>query len=198
MTKLIAIDDGHGMETPGKRTPIFPDGTVSPETGKPYMHENEFNRAVAARLKVHLERSGFRTLMVAPGDSDVPLSTRVQKANSANAHFYISIHANANTSVWGSWGGIETYHYPGAADSAKAATLIQKRLMQGTKLRNRGVKSANFYVLQHTKMTAVLVECAFMDNLTEAKLLLSTQYREECAKEIAQGICDYFNIRYVP
>ena len=38
--KLIAIDDGHGMTTAGKRTPLFP-GT------KRFMHENEFNRAVA-------------------------------------------------------------------------------------------------------------------------------------------------------
>ena len=47
----IAIDDGHGMETAGKRTPAFSDGSV--------MRENEFNRAVVAYLHDELIRHGF-------------------------------------------------------------------------------------------------------------------------------------------
>lgn len=68
MSELIALCDGHGMETAGKRTPMFSDGT--------FMRENEFNRAVVALLDVHLKRCGFRTLIVAPTDIDTPLRTR--------------------------------------------------------------------------------------------------------------------------
>jgi N-acetylmuramoyl-L-alanine amidase len=190
MTKLIALDDGHGMQTPGKRTPMLPGSTT-------FMHENEFNRAVVGYLDTELKRCGFRTLHVAPGDSDVALSTRVKTANNAKADLYLSIHANANTGKWGTWGGIETYVYP-KGESIRIGTACHKRLIGGTKLRDRGVKDgSHLYVIKETDMPAVLVEAAFMDNLEEAKLLMSAEYRKECAKEIAQGVCGAYGVKYV-
>ncbi len=62
--KLIAVDAGHGMDTAGKRTPTFPDGTI--------MKENEFNRATAKFLVEALERNGFKTLLTAPEITDTP------------------------------------------------------------------------------------------------------------------------------
>jgi len=191
MSKLIAIDDGHGMETPGKRTPFFP-GTTQ------YMHENEFNRAVADLLKVNLERCGFKTLMVAPTDTDTPLKQRTDAANNAKADFYISIHANALNGIWGNQHGVSTYHYPGSVKSSTAAIIIHRQLIKGTEQKDRGVLTANFYVLRETDMPAVLVECAFMDNLAEAQLLMTDSFRQECADEICKGICEYFGIAYVP
>ncbi|MFA5714985.1 MAG: N-acetylmuramoyl-L-alanine amidase [Candidatus Paceibacterota bacterium] len=191
MSKLIAIDDGHGMETAGKRTPIFP------ATGK-FMHENEFNRATADRLKTNMERCGFRTLMVAPGDADTPLRVRTNTANDAKADFFQSIHANADTGTWGKACGIDTFHYPGSVEGTKAATIIQKHLIQGTLFKNRGIQEANFHVLRETHMPSVLCECGFMDNMHDAQLLLTDAYRNECADEIAQGICEYFGVTWVP
>lgn len=196
MSKIIALDDGHGMETPGKRTPVLPDGSV--------MLENEFNRAVVKYLDENLKEYGFDTLLVAEGDTDVPLQIRTKLANNQiinkynkQADFYISIHANANTAKWGSWGGIETYVYPGTDNFTKnAGAIIQKYLVQGTPLRNRGLKTADFYVLRETFMPAVLVECGFMDNLEEAMLLKSDDYRKECARELTQAICEIYNIKY--
>ena len=185
--KLIAIDDGHGMETAGKRTPIFP-GTNT------FMHENEFNNAVAQLLKINLEKSGFDTLMVAPDNFDTPLKTRTDRANAAKADFYISIHANALTGEWGTQNGISTYHYSGSVEGKKAAEIIHRNMLQGTKLQDKKVQTANFHVLKYTKMTSVLCECAFMDNLAEAKLLLTGAYRQECADEICRGICEYYGV----
>jgi N-acetylmuramoyl-L-alanine amidase len=161
------------------------------------MHENEFNRAVADLLKVNLERCGFRTLMVAPGDSDVPLKQRTTTANKAKADFYISIHANALNGIWGNQQGVSTFHYPGSIQGKKAATMIHKYLIQGTSQKDRGVLSANFHVLRETKMPSVLVECAFMDNLKEAQLLLTEAFRQECADDITKGICEIFGKEYV-
>lgn len=45
-------------------------------------------------------------------------------------------------------------------------------------------------------MPAVLVECGFMDNLEEAILLKSDDYRKECARELTQAICEIYNIKY--
>lgn len=188
------------METAGKRTPILPNGLKSNETGKNFMHENEFNRAVVANLNNILKRCGFRTLLVAPTDEDVPLKTRTDLANAKKADAYISIHANAFDSKFDGNDpeGIETYHYPNSVEGKKLATLVHKHLIQGTKQKDRGVKSADFHVLRETNMVAILVEAGFMDNLYEAKLLLSDSFREEVAIEIAKGICEYFNVPYVP
>jgi N-acetylmuramoyl-L-alanine amidase len=194
---LIALDDGHGMHTSGKRTPTLPAGVVS-ETGN-FMHENEFNRAVVKYLVQELKRCGFRTLEVAPGDDDVPLSTRVNKANAAGAHFYLSVHANAIKGAFGEWGGIETFTHYSYANSTAAGKILHKHLLGGTKLRDRGLKNGDWlYVVRKTNMAAVLVECGFMDNLYEAKLLLSDAYRRECARELAQGLCEIYGKTYVP
>jgi N-acetylmuramoyl-L-alanine amidase len=190
MSKLIALDDGHGMQTPGKRTPMLPGSST-------FMHENEFNRAVVSYLDIELKRCGFRTLHVAHGDSDVALPTRVKSANNAKADLYLSIHANANTGVWGTWGGIETYVYP-KGESIRIGKACHARLIGGTKLRDRGVKDgSHLYVIKYTSMPAVLIEAAFMDNLEEARLLMSDAYRKECGKEIAQGVCDAYGVKYV-
>lgn len=196
MTKLIALDDGHGMKTSGKRSPIFPSGSgLKSETGN-FMHENEFNRAVVKYLKEELENNGFKTLLVAPTDEDTSLRERTNLANSKKADIYISVHANAVTGKWGTPKGVETFHHPKSSNGKKLANLVHKYLVRGTKQADRGVKTGDLHVLRETHMPAILVECGFMDNLEEAKLLLSDSFRRECAKEIAQGVCEYFGVPY--
>ncbi|MHA7581155.1 N-acetylmuramoyl-L-alanine amidase [Paenibacillus vandeheii] len=189
MAYLVALDDGHGMSTPGKRTPKFPDGS--------FMHENEFNRAVVAKCKAHLERCGINVLLTAPTDEDIPLRVRTRLANEQKAAIFVSVHANALSETWGTPRGIETFHYPGSVNSRRLAEILQKHLLKGTPLVNRGVKEANFHVLRETSMPSALVECGFMDNSDEARLLMSDQYRSECAEELAQGICEYLAVPYL-
>ena len=185
----VAIDDGHGMDTAGKRTPKFPDGS--------FMRENEFNREVAELLKIKLEELGIETIMTAPGDTDIPLRQRTAAANEAKADLFVSIHANAYKGVWGNHGGIETYHYYNSVKGKKAAQIIHKHLIKGTQLKDRGIKEAGFYVLKYTWMPAVLVECGFMDSLVDVKYLLSSDYRKKTAVKIANGICEYFGVDYL-
>ncbi|MER2006510.1 MAG: N-acetylmuramoyl-L-alanine amidase [Psychrobacillus sp.] len=195
MAKLIALCDGHGMQTAGKRTPILPNGEKS-ETGN-FMHENEFNRAVVKHLNVELKRNGFNTLLVAPTDVDTPLETRTNLANSKKADLYISIHANANTAKWGDWGGIETFCYASSSESKRLATIVHKHVMQGTKFTDRGVKDGSgLWVLRKTNMPAILLELGFMDSNHDYKYLLSDAYRKECAVEIAKGVCEYYKVTY--
>jgi N-acetylmuramoyl-L-alanine amidase len=190
MSYLIALDDGHGMTTPGKRTPTFPDGGI--------MKENEFNRRVVDLLYVELKRCGFSILLVAPTDEDTSLGTRVKRANDAKADFYLSVHANAAGGTWGNAGGIETYAGTSVA-SKRAARILHRHLIQGTNLKDRGVKDGSWlYMAKHTKMPTVLVECGFMDNRQEAELLRTEAYRQECAVELARGVCEYFSVPYTP
>lgn len=194
--KLIALDDGHGMSTAGKRTPIFTDGTKSPETGKNFMHENEYNRAVVKYLKEELEYCGFKTLLVAPTDDDTSLQARVDLAERAKADAFVSVHANAATGSWGTANGLEVFTGSSATSKALGKNVLDN-LLQGTVQRNRGLKDGmHLFVVRKTTMPAILIEGGFMDNAHEAKLLLSDAFRRECATEIAKGICATFKVAY--
>jgi len=188
----VALDDGHGLETAGKRTPAFPDtGLV--------IRENEFNHATKLKLFEVLARCGIMYVDVAPGQVDVPLDDRVRVANDAKADIYVSIHFNAYNGVWESTkGGIETFHYTNSVKGRPLAEAIHKHLIKGTKMPDRGVKEANFHVLKYTTMPAVLCECGFMDVLEQADLMDDEAYQWECAEEIGQGICEYFGAEYIP
>ena len=195
MARLIALDDGHGMNTPGKRTPFIP------EIGRE-IRENEFNKAVVNLLKIELERNGFNTLLVAPTDEDTSLQARTDLANSRNADAYIAVHYNASDGSFGgnNPSGIEVYVYLNNKDkeSGKLASSIAKYLRQGTPQNFRGIMEADFHVLRETKMIAVLTENGFMDNKLEALLMINKNFQKEVAIEHAKGICEYFGVTYKP
>lgn len=190
MSKLIAIDNGHGINTPGKRTPKMDNGRM--------IHEWEFNHPTAKKLNVALKRCGFRTLMVSDTSADTKLQTRTQRANAANADAFCSIHYNAYRSRWGTHGGIETLYAQGSSAGKRMAELVQKELISATGLRNRGAKARNnLWVLNQTKMPAILPECGFMDNKSEAALMLDNGYQTKVAEAITKGICAYFGVKYI-
>lgn len=191
---LIAVDAGHSINTPGKRTPPIP------EMGGRVIRENEFNLPTAKKLIQVLNRCGLNALLVSDpnGIVDTPLATRTDRANKAKADLFVSIHYNAFKGVWGDHGGIDTFYYPSSTQGKKLAELVQQELIKATGLRDRGAKSANFFVLRRTKMPAILCECGFMDNLEEAKLMLDEDYQWKVAEAIGKGICNYLGVKYAP
>jgi N-acetylmuramoyl-L-alanine amidase len=187
---VLAIDDGHGAKTSGKRTPKFEDGS--------FIHENQFNRACAEFLRQAAIRCGITPVMCAPGDADHSLANRVAVANNAKADVFVSIHYNAFDGKWNSTkGGVETWYYRTSKEGPKLAALIQKEIVKGTKQVDRGIKAGGFYVTRHTKMPAVLVECGFMDYRPEADLMLNVAFQKETAEDICRGVCAYWGIPYV-
>ena len=197
MSKLIALDNGHGIRTPGKRTPKWTDGTVSIYTKNDFMHEWEFNRGVVKRLKVELERNGFRVLEVSPTDIDTSIIRRTRAANLAKADIYVSVHANALGNVWNEKvNGIETLT-SGKGESLALGKILQKHMVWTSGLRDRGLKDGSWLgVVKGTHMPAVLVECGFMDNPAEAKMLNMAEYRQQMAVALCKGICEYYNVVY--
>lgn len=190
MSKLIAIDNGHGLNTAGKRTPLFSDGT--------FMHEWEFNYTTAKYLETELKRCGFETIMLSDTKDDTPLQTRTKLCNKANADFCVSIHYNAITGTWQTTAtGTEIYSYPGNATDAKYASLIHPYVVQATGLKDRGCRQADFHMVREPKCPAILVEFGFMDNLNDAKLAIQDSFRKRCATGLAKGICVAFDTKYV-
>lgn len=193
MTKRIALDDGHGMETAGKRTPFIP--SISR-----FIHENEFNRAVVRLLDAELKRCGFGTVLTAPGDSDHSLASRVKVANDAKVDLFISIHYNALDGKFDGAGkdpeGFSAHIDPSGGQSQKFAEIAVKHLAKGTLQKNRGVVKQQLYVTANTKMPAVLFELGFMDNNREALLMIDPAFQKECAVEIAQAVCEFYGVPY--
>src|SRR6059058_3523580 len=167
----VVIDAGHGGHDrggiPGQR-----------------IAEKEMTLDVAQRLRNVLAASGYHVIMTRDSDVFVPLPTRVAIANSYRNAIFVCIHFNA-TQRRGA-GGIETYFY--SRDSLPLASAIHSYVVGGAPSSNRGVRRRGFYVLRKTSIPAVLVECGFLTNPTEAAYASSTSYRQKLAEEIAAGV----------
>lgn len=191
---LIALDDGHGPQTAGKRTPYIASLGRS-------IRENEFNKAVVDLLEVELKRVGFRTLQLAPTDLDTPLITRTNIANRAKADILVSVHFNAmgNTFAYSSAKGFSVHIQEGSTNNSKAyklAALMVKELAKGTPQTNRGVVKQNLHMTRASVMPAVLVEAGFMDDPTESLLMINKKFHQEVVGELTAAICQYFGVSY--
>lgn len=121
------------------------------------------------------------------------LAYRYNSANSWNADVFISIHCNAaNTKAY----GCETYYCTGSTQGKALAECVQPHMAAETQRYNRDVKSANFAVIRHTNMPAILVETAFIDNYDDNRFLANDDGKYKCAVAIYKGICDYLGIEY--
>ncbi len=194
---LIAGNDEHGLEpqpTIGKRTPVMPN------VGRSF-YENEFNKEAKRYFLEACARQGFRTLDVKPGNQDLSLTARAQIVNSSNPTLLLTFAYNATSSdeEFSSASGYEVYYslinpYPN--ESKDLANNILNHLKEGTKQNNRGLKTANFYMLRAVTCPSVLLEAGFMTNLREAKLMMDPDFQKEVGEECCHGVCDYLNVSY--
>ncbi|MEO0004975.1 MAG: N-acetylmuramoyl-L-alanine amidase [candidate division WOR-3 bacterium] len=76
-------------------------------------------------------------------------------------------------------------------ESSELAARIQESSLGLVRVQDRGVKQANFYVLRNIFMPAILVECGFLSNRQEEKLLRTPECREKIARAIAEGIASF-------
>src|SRR5437867_1989594 len=167
----VVIDAGHGGfdrgGIPGQKIP-----------------EKEMTLDVAQRLKTLLAASGYRVIMTRDSDVFVPLPTRVAIANSNRNAIFVCIHFNSAKRMGA--GGIETYFY--SRNSLPLASAIHSYVAGGAPSSNRGVRRRGYYVLRKTNIPAVLVECGFLTNPTEAAYAQTASYRQKLAEEIAAGV----------
>jgi N-acetylmuramoyl-L-alanine amidase len=167
----VVIDAGHGGYDRGG----IPGQSVS---------EKEMTLDVAQRLKKALAANGYRVVMTRDSDVFIPLGTRVAIANSYANAIFVSIHFNSAKRSGA--GGIETYFYN--RESLPLASAIHYFVAGGAPSSNRNVRRRGYYVLRKTTVPAVLVECGFLTNPTEAALAQTVSYRQKLAEEIAAGV----------
>ena len=167
----VVIDAGHGGHDRGG----IPGQTVA---------EKDMTLDVALRLRNVLSASGYRVVMTRSTDVFVPLGGRVAIANSYRNAVFVCIHFNATGRSGAS--GIETYFY--SRESLPLASAIHYYVAGGAPSENRGVRRRGYFVLRRTNIPAVLVECGFLTNPTEAAYAQSASYRQRLAEEIAAGV----------
>jgi N-acetylmuramoyl-L-alanine amidase len=167
----VVIDAGHGGYDRGG----IPGQRVS---------EKEMTLDVARRLRSVLQASGYRVVMTRDSDVFVPLGTRTAIANSQRNAIFVSVHFNSATRRGAS--GIETYFY--GRDSLALASAVHHYVAGGAPSDNRGVRRRGYFVLRRTNIPAVLVECGFLTNPTEAGYAQNASYRQKLAEAIASGV----------
>ena len=193
----ILIDNGHGVNTAGKR---------SPKGGKyGVLYEYAFNRAIAKPLVDRLKKMGYDAELVVTEDNDVSLGERCRRVNrwcdklGAKNCIFISIHSNAssNCETWQKPSGWSSFVYYHSSNASKRLSqcLFDEAEKRGL-LGNRAIPpehywQSGFYVLKNTKCCAVLTENLFYDNEAEYEVLCSEKGREEIIDLHIKGIVRY-------
>ncbi|PUB12334.1 N-acetylmuramoyl-L-alanine amidase [Paenisporosarcina sp. OV554] len=187
MVKIV-LDAGHGLSTPGKRTP----------SGESEWSFND--KVVLAAINKLREYENVDILRVddPTGKTDISLNDRTNKANAFNADVYIACHHNANTGTWGPWTGIEiyTYDHPQAnPKSEEIAKVIHPLVVKAVGIQDRGLKKQNFHVLRETSMPAILIEGGFMDSYIDINVMRDNSKLEAHGEAIAAGLVQYFGLK---
>lgn len=192
----ILIDNGHGENTLGKRSP------------DEKLLEYAYTREIAKRVVNELKYLGYDAERIVTEETDISLKERVRRVNSVcdklgkNDVIFISIHCNAaSNGTWTNAKGWSAYTTKGKTNSDNLASSLYKvaiDIFKDRKIRteysdNDPDWEENFYVLNNTKCSAVLTENFFMDNKDDVKYLLSEEGKNAIVKVHVNGIIEYIN-----
>lgn len=192
----ILIDNGHGLDTAGKRSP---DGAY---------REALWARSMAKRLREKLTRAPYNfrpedIVLLVPEQTDIPLTTRARRANVyGRDSLLVSLHSNAaGNGKWMNARGWSIYTSPGKTKADTLATYIYEAAKQhlapyGVTFRSDTTDGdpdyeARFTILTATVMPAVLTENLFHDNREDVALLQDPKVQDAIATAHADGILRY-------
>lgn len=191
--KTIVIDAGHGKPDEGAQSS---NGTTEAET----------NLKIALKLQNLLEQSGSSVVLTRSDENAIydldsktlkqkkisDIHNRVKIGNESSADIFVSIHLNKIPQQ--QYDGWQTFYNAQSAEGQKLAVSIQNSLNDAIqKENNRVAKSIdNIYIVKHVEIPLTIVECGFLSNPDEEKLLLEDEYQNRLAWGIYNGIIDYF------
>lgn len=194
------IDNGHGNNTPGKRSP---DGVF---------RESAYTREIAIEVVKLLRRQGYDAELLVPELYDIKLMERVHRVNvecqtyGASNVLLVSIHCNAAGSgqEWLQARGWEAWTSSGQTEGDKLAECLYESALEtfapGTKIRSDWGdgdfdKENQFTILSKTLCPAVLTENFFMDNKEDVQYMLSQEGKDAIVRCHLEGIKNYINQR---
>ncbi|NLB19089.1 MAG: N-acetylmuramoyl-L-alanine amidase, partial [Syntrophomonadaceae bacterium] len=183
----VVLDPGHGGRDPGA-------------IGITGSYEKDVNLAISNKAAEMLKKAGMEVIMTRSDDRYVTVNSRVDIANAANAAIFVSIHSNSTTNS--ETNGTMLYYYVDhnilaavaqASDREQLARIMQNSLVQSLQRADKGVRQNNYVVIRYTEIPAILVETAYLSNLTEEMLLNDYAFQDRAAQAITDGIIKYFS-----
>lgn len=171
---LVIIDPGHGGKDPGA-------------IGLQGIREKDIILPISQEVASILERQGIQVIMTRKSDYFVSLEGRTTMANQAGADLFVSIHANSMGKGRPDVSGLEVYYY----GNRGLADAIHRSITRSVNMRDRGVRSARFYVLRNSRMPSTLVEVGFVTGYEDSVKLTNPSFRSQMAQAIARGILEY-------
>ena len=169
--------------------------------------EAETNLKIALKVQNLLEQSGATVILTRSDENaiyDLDKSTlrekkisdihnRVKIGNESSADIFVSIHLNKKPQeqYWG-W---QCFYRQNDEQSTKLAKSLQQNLNDAIEKENKRVamKIDNVYIMKHVEIPISIVECGFLSNKEEEKMLLTDEYQDKLAWGIYNGIMDYFH-----
>lgn len=182
--KTILVDAGHNYA--GK--------DIGAENTEFDLKEEEITWQIADKLRENLEDMGYEVIMTREKMTDSienssvvgSLQARVDLGHTSLADLFISIHCNA-----GGGSGTEVYCFQKTGYAGRLASLVQRNITDETTLYDRGVKTANFFVIKNTLMPAILIETGFIDSEKDIPVISSDDGQTAIAKAIADAVSQY-------
>jgi N-acetylmuramoyl-L-alanine amidase len=176
--KIVCIDCGHG----GKDS-----GAV---LGKRYEKNDVLKMGLS--VKENLEKYGVKVVMTRATDMyDTPIE-KARKGNKSECDLFLCLHRNASGSKLAR--GVESCVYSDKSDTVKLSKNILERLNSECEYENRGVKARkDLCVLNHTKMSAILLELGFISN--DIDNLLFDKYFDKISKIIASEVKEFLETK---
>lgn len=194
---VVLIDNGHGANTAGKRSPKMDDGRQ--------LLEYQFAREVASALHKELEELGVKAILVTPETEDITLKERCKRINQYCQQYgtakclSVSIHCNAAGSdgAWHDAQGWSVYVSNNASYNSKALATRLAEAADGLEVKVRRPTTRQNYWAQNlamcrdTKCCAVLTENMYMDNKEDSRWLLSEEGKNTIVALHVDGILEY-------
>lgn len=186
---VIVIDAGHGGEDPGM-------------IGIKNLEEKGINLQIAKKLCAHLEKEGYTVVMTREKDQGLygesrnnrkaqDMQKRIRIIKETTPLLTVSIHQNSYQDP--EVKGPQVFYYQDSTEGQKLAQILQTELnQQMTVDRPREAKgNKTYYLLKRSEGILTIIECGFLTNPEEAKLLVQEEYQEKLAEAIADGIIRY-------
>lgn len=180
----VFLGVGHGGNDPGAVANSF--------------REKDLNLAIALACNEVLLRHGVNVLMSRTKDENDDVKQEIKECNAYNPNLAIDIHNNA-----GGGDGAEVYYHTGGGTSKVLATNILNEIVKvgqnsrGIKTKKNASGSDYYGFIRDTKASAVIVECAFVDNKKDIAIIDTTQEQKAMGIAIAKGILKTLGIAYV-
>lgn len=185
----IVIDAGHGGRDGGA-------------VGSSGVTESELNLEFSLKLKEMCEDYGFKVVLTrkdmnglysifASNKKKSEMKKRQEIIEKAKPDVVVSIHMNSFSF---SSSGAQCFYASGNESGQALATSVQQALSTEIEHTGLAAKVGDFYVLNCTDYTSVLVECGFLSNPEEERKLCDEEYQSNFCRTLLYGILDYFEM----